>query len=1237
MRTSMDLVDAALEQILAQPETAWEAAVTAICGTRPELAPELQRRFAVLRESGFLVAGSAAQSTTTPMPERLGEFVPVSVLGEGGMGIVYEARQERLGRSVALKVVRPDHLLFQGARERFRREVEAVARLAHPGIVAVHAVGEEQGIPFFAMELLRGASLDAVLRTLAGRRPEALVAADLDRVVGAAGPGAFAGSWVDVCLEIGARVGAALAHAHGQGVIHRDVKPSNVLVTTEGRVVLLDFGLATAADASRLTRTGAELGSVPYRAPETLRGQLADASSDQYALAVTLYELLALWHPFLGANSEATRARVLAGAAPSPQQRNRLVPRDLVVVLAKAMDPEPRHRYGSVGAFAADLDAVRRRLPIAGRRSSPGRRLWRWCQRRPALATAAALGLLLLVGTPTAVAVGIAGERDRALLAEREEQRRAYEANVAAANAALQAHDAVEARRRLDACAEGQRGFEWRLLAASLDGSLAELRGCSSEVKAVAIADDASLVAAADAGGDLLLWRPERDAAPSVMARAIGAVADLAFVGAGRGLLAVAVDGGARVFDVESGAVTAQRQPGSSLEHLRLSGEGDLLFAAAGDWRVEALDPATLATAKSIALEPLGVPPREHFAVGGGLLLARDVAGMRAWDLGSGRCRGRIAMPTAGLHLAAAGPTVASVADDGRAFAGAMTAAAAASLDSAEGGVRAIAVEPRGEYVFGLASDRTLRVWRIDDLARVATLPGAPESGPLAVARRRLIAVTGSIDGAVKLWSPFGDHARQLLVGSGGVVTSLVVEPDGRLLSGSRSAAVVAWEPATGEPLRRFGPFLHWINAVARTADGAGFFATYHASITAFRAASPERLWKMDIAAKWIHALASAPSGDLLLAATEDRGALLVDSADRAVLRELGGHAGSVLCCAFSPDGASAFTGGADGRLLRHALAIPAEPRELHRGGDEVRALVCSRDGRCIWTAEGAAIVARSAATGSLSWQHPCSARPLCLALLGDGSRLVSGHADGSLVVWDAQRGESLLTVALFPSEVRAVAVDPGDRWLAAGGRSGLVALLRAESSPSIVEAMHRADIRRALATTRELQQEFATPDAVAGAIAARDDLPPGLRDRMRDYAASMQFPGWLDVVRALEIATSPGQEERVYRRALRVASAALSWPDEAIGYSAAAFANERLGDHEAALRISDDGLRQGGPAAPGMRPILYALRALALHGLGRDVEAAVEREAMVRAAVGQEADPMILALRIEVDAVLGG
>ncbi len=401
-------IDSLLEQCILALESGDQARVDELIAAYPEHAFGLRERLAELASLGILQPPRAAPA----IPERLGEFRLLRQIGRGGMGVVYLAEQESLRRQVALKLVHPEHLFFDDAHERFRRETLAVARLQHPGIVPILTCGDAGGIPYYAMELVHGASLAEVLQELGGTAPMALdgpaLCSSLHRamakkhdVLPVHDAPVFHGTWTNVVCRLVLGAATALSHAHEHGVLHRDLKPSNLLLAADGNVRLIDFGLATAEGDQRITRSGSTLGSLPYMAPEQVRGETnrIDARTDVYQLGVALYELLTLWLPH-GDGRRDTRERILAGNAAPPSRLNPQVHPDIDAVCSCAMDPDPARRYASARAFADDLRAFLEQRHVRARRPSPWLRLQRWVRRRPFAAAGALIGFVLLVPAP---------------------------------------------------------------------------------------------------------------------------------------------------------------------------------------------------------------------------------------------------------------------------------------------------------------------------------------------------------------------------------------------------------------------------------------------------------------------------------------------------------------------------------------------------------------------------------------------------------------------------------------------------------------------------------------------------------------------------------------------------------------------------------------------------------------------------------------------------------------------
>ncbi|MBI5851458.1 MAG: serine/threonine protein kinase [Planctomycetes bacterium] len=376
-----------------------------LCREHPALADEL----AELRALHRRLMGPADPSTKSG-GEQFGPFELIRPLGSGGMGMVWLARQ-RLGgmdREVALKMVRARGLFSTDARERFRREARALFRVEHPGICPIYDVGEVDGTPWLAMRHVPGRSLAELI--VQAREAGAPLQVE------SKGP-----SPVDAILALIESIARALHAAHEVGLVHRDVKPSNVIVTPSGDPVLLDFGLARAiGEDSDLTLTGAPIGTPAYMSPEQVAGRHAeiDRTTDVWSLAVTLVECLTLETPFAAESREAMYRRILAEEWVAPRRTQLPLPRNLDVVIATALRKEPARRYRTAQDFADDLAAVRKLLPTRARRLRRVERTTLWIRRNRAVS---ALLVLLALSLVASIALAIEAGR-RAEVAVRSQQ-----------------------------------------------------------------------------------------------------------------------------------------------------------------------------------------------------------------------------------------------------------------------------------------------------------------------------------------------------------------------------------------------------------------------------------------------------------------------------------------------------------------------------------------------------------------------------------------------------------------------------------------------------------------------------------------------------------------------------------------------------------------------------------------------------------------------------------------------
>ena len=326
------------------------------------------------------VASQAGQRAAAKYP-RIEGFEIQSVLGKGGMGIVFRAIQTSLGRPVALKMILHSDVADE-CLVRFEQEAKAVAELNDPHFVQIYELGEANGLPYMALELVDGGSLEQYRHG----EPQA----------------------ADFAAQALEHLARGMQQAHAAGLVHRDLKPHNVLMTRDGKYKIADFGLVKRRNEdAQLTRQGSVMGTASYMAPEQSRGAPdVGPAADIHALGGILYCLLTGRPPFLAATVQDTIFQVRHAEAVPPSQLNPKVPKDLETICLKCLQKEPQKRYESAEELAEDLRRFRAGEPIKARPVGVAERAWRWCRRNPRVAipsiTAAALALALMIGGPIA-------------------------------------------------------------------------------------------------------------------------------------------------------------------------------------------------------------------------------------------------------------------------------------------------------------------------------------------------------------------------------------------------------------------------------------------------------------------------------------------------------------------------------------------------------------------------------------------------------------------------------------------------------------------------------------------------------------------------------------------------------------------------------------------------------------------------------------------------------------------
>jgi WD40 repeat protein len=913
----------------------------------------------------------------------------LQALGAGGMGVVYKAEHRLMERPVALKVIHHHLLARPGAVERFRLEVKAAARLAHPHIVTAYDAEQEDDVHFLVMEYVEGATLDHLLQQ----------------------EGPFA---VGRACELVRQAALGLQHAFDQGMVHRDIKPANLMLSPEGQVKILDFGLARfareASATEALTGSGVVVGTPDYMAPEqALDPRQADIRADIYSLGCTLYHLLAGSAPFPeGAPLQKLMNHQERPPRPLAELRDDL-PAGLEAVLERMLAKDPARRWqtpaevaGALAPFCRGPSTSRPRHPSGGR----------WGRRWYALAAGAALLGTVLLGAgcwlalslarhapdegevaPAAAesprpggaevrcyagqsgpftAVAFTGDGRRALTAGRDGALRLWDLDSGEEVARLEGHSQAvlsvafspDGKRALSGGRDGTVRA-WDLAKLRPAGTFTEHQGA---VHSVALLPDGRGALSGGVDGRVLLWGTERRRSIAAF-QELGRVRVVAPSRKGRHAVSAGPDKKLRIWDLE-GKKFAYRYEGHEgpVTSAVLSPDGRYLLSGSEDetlrlWRVVPEMALARLTGHAGPVLCVALAQADRRALSGGA--DRTV---RLWDLNAGTETAQFTGHT-GAVLAVAftpdGRHALSGAADGtlRLWRLPPPVAHGARLEGHVGPVPCVALTPDGRLAASGGADQTVKLWDVAAGKERSTLRGhkAHVWGVALTPDGRTVASVGD-DKTVRLWDVAGGKERKALQGHTDLVRCLALSPDGKLLAtGSFDKTIRLWEVDSGKERGTLTGHSQTVMALAFSPDGKTLASATREYGPEGRALPGElKLWKVSTGEEHapveglpgaLFGLAFSPAGDLLATGGLDGTVSLWDVRAGKLAATLRGHGSTVHALAFAADGKTLTTGSTDRTVKVWDVAARKERQTLKGHMDEVIAVAISGDGRTVVSA----------------------------------------------------------------------------------------------------------------------------------------------------------------------------------------------------------------------------------------------------------------------------------------------